>query len=314
MNIGVIGSIYIAQLMRTAGQQPHDGTAAVPFFTAEPAGGAFTAALNLSRAGYGVLFCGRIGGRQPCPAPAVVSTTATSAAQITSSVPAEPALAAEIPASPPKCDAVCADPYGGSLRSYLANAGVNCTHLSADPHAATGIITLLKEENGTRRFVHDGANGRVSIPDVALFFEHTDSLAEPLAALVVLPFGLSPQTVDFAVREATNRRIPLFSENEHCQTAEPGTTGLPLSDEGDLLKTTENEAESHVGILPPDVRKKISATVRLAMLADAASLAEKSAAAQSGVGGDDSWGAAVHPEFKISGQNTRTFEFDIMGF
>lgn len=135
--------------------------------------------------------------------------------------------------------AVGADTFGSELRSTLAAAGVDVSHVVVKPGTSTGVAVITVDAQGENTIVISaGANDELDAADVGRSLALLDG-----CDVVLLQNEIHPRTLTYVMEEAARRNVPVFYN--------PAPV-LPLADETlakvHTLIVNTLEAEALTGI------------------------------------------------------------------
>ncbi len=145
------------------------------------------------------------------------------------------------------------------LVSMYQREGIDTRYILEDPEAATGLASILVEENGKNRIiVYPGANMTMSTDDIEAGFTcYPDA--------VYVHFEIPDEAVIEAARRANAAGIPLFID------AGPARLDFPLEKLGRVEIFSPNETETRVftGISPTSEDNCLRAAIKLSTLVNA---------------------------------------------
>ncbi|MBQ8747601.1 MAG: ribokinase [Clostridia bacterium] len=157
------------------------------------------------------------------------------------------------------CTRLGADANGDRLLSVYQKEGIDTRFAVRDKEAATGLASILVEEDGTNRIlVYPGANERLNEEDVEEAFTcYPDA--------VYLQFEIPDEPVLAAAKFAAEKNIPLFVD------AGPARADYPLDQLGrvEIFSPNETETKIFTGIDPNSAENCLRAAIKLAGMVDA---------------------------------------------
>ncbi len=157
------------------------------------------------------------------------------------------------------CTRLGADVSGNRLLSVYEKEGIDTRFAARDKTAATGLASILVEEDGTNRIiVYPGANEKLTPVDVEDAFTcYPDA--------VYLQFEIPDAPVLAAAQFAREKNIPLFVD------AGPARADFPLESLGrmEIFSPNETEAKIFTGVDTKDGEGCLRAAVKLSTMVDA---------------------------------------------
>lgn len=151
------------------------------------------------------------------------------------------------------CARLGSDAHAQRLRSLYVDEGIDVRFLQNDRSAATGLASIIVEENGANRIiVYPGANNNLSADDV-------EEAMTCIPDAVFLQLEIPDKAVIAATRFAKQRKIPVFLD------AGPARADWPLDLLGPLEVISPNESETFAltGIMPTNVNECLRAANKL---------------------------------------------------
>ncbi len=152
------------------------------------------------------------------------------------------------------CTRVGADNNGATLRRIYQNEGIDTRFLAEDEEKATGLASIIVEEDGTNRIiVYPGANTGISENEIEEAFT---TYPDAVFMQFEIPFEAVATAADFAYKQ----NIPLFID------AGPVSDAVELSRlrKVEILSPNESECEALTGIYPDSLENCLKACIRLA--------------------------------------------------
>ncbi len=157
------------------------------------------------------------------------------------------------------CTRLGTDGNGNRLLSVYEREGIDTRFIFRDKAAATGLASILVEEDGANRIiVYPGSNEKLSPADVEEAFTcYPDA--------VYLQFEIPDKPVLAAAQFAREMNIPLFVD------AGPARADFPLEALGrmEIFSPNETEAKIFTGIDTKDGEGCLSAAIKLSTMVDA---------------------------------------------
>ncbi len=157
------------------------------------------------------------------------------------------------------CTRLGADGNGTRLLSVYEKEGIDTRFAVRDKNTATGLASILVEEDGTNRIiVYPGANEKLTPVDVEEAFTcYPDA--------VYLQFEIPDKPVLAAAQFAHEKNIPLFVD------AGPARADFPLESLGrmEIFSPNETEAKIFTGIDTKDGEGCPRAAIKLSTMVDA---------------------------------------------
>ena len=157
------------------------------------------------------------------------------------------------------CTRLGLDGNGNRLLSVYEKEGIDTRFIVRDKSAATGLASILVEEDGMSRIiVYPGANENLSPSDVEEAFTcYPDA--------VYLQFEIADEPILAAAKFAREKNIPLFID------AGPARADFPLESLGKVEIFSPNETETcqFTGIDPRDGEGYLRAAIKLSTMVDA---------------------------------------------
>ncbi len=156
------------------------------------------------------------------------------------------------------CTRVGRDQNGATLRRIYEREGIDTRFVIEDPESATGLASIIVEEDGTNRIiVYPGANSNVSENEIEeAFTTYPDA--------VYLQFEIPFEAASIAADYAFEKKIPLFVD------AGPVSDGVDLSRlrRVEILSPNETECEALTGIYPDSIENCLKACIRLCSMVE----------------------------------------------
>ena len=145
------------------------------------------------------------------------------------------------------------------LISFYQREGIDTRYIKEDENSATGLASILVEDNGKNRIiVYPGANMTMTADDIEDGFTcYPDA--------VYLQFEIPDEAAIEATRRANEEGIPVFID------AGPARLDFPLSRLGKIEIFSPNESETRVftGIAPTSEENALRAAIKLSSMVDA---------------------------------------------
>lgn len=156
------------------------------------------------------------------------------------------------------CTRLGLDGNGNRLLSVYEKEGIDTRFIARDKSTATGLASILVEEDGTNRIiVYPGANENLSASDVEEAFTcYPDA--------VYLQFEIPDEPILAAAQFAREKNIPLFLD------AGPARADFPLESLGrvEIFSPNETEICLFTGIEPRDGEGCLRAAIKLSTMVD----------------------------------------------
>lgn len=157
------------------------------------------------------------------------------------------------------CTRLGADANGDRLLSVYEKEGIDTRFIARDKKTATGLASILVEENGANRIiVYPGANNSLTAADAE------DALT-CYPDGVYLQFEIPDEAVIAAAHFAHEKDIPVFVD------AGPARADFPLEKLGrvEIFSPNEEETRVYTGIEPINAESCLRAAFKLSTMVDA---------------------------------------------
>ena len=156
------------------------------------------------------------------------------------------------------CARVGRDQNGAALRRIYEKEGIDTRFLVEDPESATGLASIIVEEDGMNRIVvYPGANNNVNENEIEeAFTTYPDA--------VYMQFEIPFEAVEIAANYAFEQNIPLFVD------AGPVSEAVELEKlrKVEILSPNETECEALTGIYPDSIENCLKACIRLCSMVE----------------------------------------------
>ena len=156
------------------------------------------------------------------------------------------------------CARVGRDQNGAALRRIYEKEGIETRFLVEDPESATGLASIIVEEDGMNRIVvYPGANNNVNENEIEeAFTTYPDA--------VYMQFEIPFEAVEIAANYAFEQNIPLFVD------AGPVSEAVELEKlrKVEILSPNETECEALTGIYPDSIENCLKACIRLCSMVE----------------------------------------------
>ncbi len=156
------------------------------------------------------------------------------------------------------CARVGRDQNGAALRKIYEKEGIDTRFLVEDRESATGLASIIVEEDGTNRIVvYPGANNNVDENEIEeAFTTYPDA--------VYMQFEIPFEAVSIAADYAYEKNIPLFVD------AGPVSDAVQLEKlkKVEILSPNETECEALTGIYPDSIENCLKACIRLCSMVE----------------------------------------------
>ena len=156
------------------------------------------------------------------------------------------------------CARVGRDQNGAALRRIYEKEGIDTRFLVEDPESATGLASIIVEEDGMNRIVvYPGANNNVNENEIEEAFT---TYPDAVYMQVEIPF----EAVEIAANYAFEQNIPLFVD------AGPVSEAVELEKlrKVEILSPNETECEALTGIYPDSIENCLKACIRLCSMVE----------------------------------------------
>lgn len=156
------------------------------------------------------------------------------------------------------CARVGRDQNGATLRRIYEKEGIDTRFLIEDPELATGLASIIVEEDGANRIVvYPGANVNVSENEIEeAFTTYPDA--------VYMQFEIPFEAVSIAADYAFENKIPLFVDAGPVSDA----VSLEKLKKVEILSPNETECEALTGIYPDSIENCLKACIRLCSMVE----------------------------------------------
>ena len=156
------------------------------------------------------------------------------------------------------CARVGRDQIGAALRRIYEKEGIDTRFLVEDPESASGLASIIVEEDGMNRIVvYPGANNNVNENEIEeAFTTYPDA--------VYMQFEIPFEAVEIAANYAFEQIIPLFVD------AGPVSEAVELEKlrKVEILSPNETECEALTGIYPDSIENCLKACIRLCSMVE----------------------------------------------
>ncbi|MBR6651426.1 MAG: ribokinase [Clostridia bacterium] len=156
------------------------------------------------------------------------------------------------------CARVGRDQNGTTLRRIYEKEGIDTRFVVEDPESATGLASIIVEEDGANRIVvYPGANSNVDENEIEeAFTTYPDA--------VYMQFEIPFEAVRIAANYAYEKNIPLFVD------AGPVSDAVSLEQlrRVEILSPNESECEALTGIYPDSIENCLKACIRLCSMVE----------------------------------------------
>lgn len=156
------------------------------------------------------------------------------------------------------CTRVGRDQNGVALKKLYAKEGIDTRFIIEDPEAATGLASIIVEEDGMNRIVvYPGANSNISENEIEEAFT---TYPDAVYMQFEIPFGAVESAADYAFKQ----NIPLFVD------AGPVSDAVQLEKlkRVEILSPNETECEALTGIYPDSIENCLKACIRLCSMVE----------------------------------------------
>ena len=147
---------------------------------------------------------------------------------------------------------------GAALRRIYEKEGIDTRFLVEDPESATGLASIIVDEDGMNRIVvYPGANNNVNENEIEeAFTTYPDA--------VYMQFEIPFEAVEIAANYAFEQNIPLFVD------AGPVSEAVELEKlrKVEILSPNETECEALTGIYPDSIENCLKACIRLCSMVE----------------------------------------------
>jgi len=156
------------------------------------------------------------------------------------------------------CARVGRDQNGAALRKIYEKEGIDTRFLIEDPESATGLASIIVEEDGMNRIVvYPGANSNVSENEIEeAFTTYPDA--------VYMQFEIPFDAVEIAANYAFEQNVPLFVDAGPVSDA----VSLEKLKKVEILSPNETECEALTGIYPDSIENCLKACIRLCSMVE----------------------------------------------
>ncbi len=151
------------------------------------------------------------------------------------------------------------DAHAQQLRALYNDEGIDTRFLQNDRNAATGLASIIVEENGVNRIiVYPGANNNLTVDDV-------EDAMTCLPDAVFLQMEIPDEAVIAATKFAKKKNIPVFLDTGATRPDFPLDLLGPL----EVISPNESETFTLTGIMPTNATECLRAADKLMQRVDA---------------------------------------------